>query len=83
MHQGWPKFAAHLWMATPDGGLAAVAYAPERGRARRARRSGRQRRGETDYPFRDKVRLAVEPAVTGALPLDLRIPAWAAEPRSR
>ena len=28
MHQGWPKFAAHLWMATADGGLAAVAYGP-------------------------------------------------------
>ena len=25
MHQGWPKFVAHLWMATPDEGLAAVA----------------------------------------------------------
>ena len=20
MHQGWPKFASSLWMATPDGG---------------------------------------------------------------
>src|SRR5262249_49879805 len=24
MHQGWPKFAAHLWMQTPDHGLAAI-----------------------------------------------------------
>ena len=28
LHQGWPKFAAHLWMRTPDDGIAAVAYAP-------------------------------------------------------
>jgi DUF1680 family protein len=28
LHQGWPKFAASLWMATPDDGLAAIAYAP-------------------------------------------------------
>src|SRR5690606_28793855 len=28
LHQGWPKFAAHLWMAIPGGGLAAAAYAP-------------------------------------------------------
>jgi len=28
MHQGWPKFAASLWMATNDNGLAAVAYSP-------------------------------------------------------
>ena len=27
-HQGWPKFAASLWMASHDGGLAAVAYSP-------------------------------------------------------
>ena len=30
MHQGWPKFASHLWMKTPDDGIAAVAYAPSR-----------------------------------------------------
>jgi len=34
MHQGWPKFAAHLWMASRDEGLAAVAYAPSRVDAR-------------------------------------------------
>ena len=28
MHQGWPKFASHLWMRSSDGGLAAIAYAP-------------------------------------------------------
>ena len=28
LHQGWPKLVSHLWMATPDGGLAAVTYAP-------------------------------------------------------
>ena len=31
MHQGWPKFAAHLWMRTPDEGLVAAAWAPCRG----------------------------------------------------
>ena len=30
MHQGWPKFAAHLWMKTPDEGIVAAAYAPSR-----------------------------------------------------
>jgi uncharacterized protein len=28
MHQGWPKFVKKLVMATPDGGLAIVAYGP-------------------------------------------------------
>jgi hypothetical protein len=28
MHQGWPKFAASLWMAGRGGGVAAIANAP-------------------------------------------------------
>jgi hypothetical protein len=28
MHQGWTKFATHLWFRTPTGGVAALAYAP-------------------------------------------------------
>ena len=28
MHQGWLKFAASLWMAGGDGGLACVSIAP-------------------------------------------------------
>ena len=40
MHQGWPKFAAHLWMKTPDEGLAAVAYAPSEARFQFGRRAG-------------------------------------------
>ena len=41
-HQGWPKFAGSLWMASHDGGLVAAVYSPLRGahpsrRYRRAR----------------------------------------------
>src|SRR3546814_11578121 len=28
MHQGWTKFATHLWTGVPGGGLAALAYSP-------------------------------------------------------
>ncbi len=41
IHQGWPKLAASLWMAMPEGGLAAVAYAPNEVRTKRERRAGR------------------------------------------
>ena len=40
LSQGWPKFAAHLWMRTQDGGLAAVAYVPSRVRDHGERRAG-------------------------------------------
>ena len=77
MHQGWPKFAANLWMATPDDGLAAVAYGP-------CRVSARVRGGtdvtidvETDYPFDETIRMTVHSAASAEFALKLRIPAWA------
>ena len=78
LSQGWPKFAAHLWMETgrgDDGGLAALAYAPCRVQA--------EIQGvpvtvevETGYPFRDTVRLTVTADKPVAFPIHLRIPEW-------
>ncbi|MDI9546306.1 MAG: glycoside hydrolase family 127 protein [Chloroflexota bacterium] len=76
LSQGWPKFAAHLWMAADDG-LAAVAYAPSevattiRGQTVRVRL-------ETDYPFSDTLHFTVQPGSALKFPLLLRIPLWAA-----
>ena len=76
MHQGWPKFTAHLWMTTPDEGLVAAAWAPCR--------VNTEIRGvpvvvsvETDYPFREEVKVTVAPARNTQFPLLLRVPAWA------
>ena len=77
MHQGWPKFAAHLWMSTPDGGLAAVAYAPSEVTATLDGRTVRLTL-ETDYPFGDELRFHVAADGAARFPLRLRIPAWAA-----
>jgi hypothetical protein len=77
MHQGWPKFTASLWMATADDGLAAVTYAPSE--VRTLVRGGVQVSivEDTDYPFRDNIRLTVNPESPVEFPLELRIPAWA------
>lgn len=76
MHQGWPKFAAHLWMRGPQGELAAVAYAPSS--------VSLEQDGvpvtvtcDTDYPFRETLRFTVRTTSATRLPLLLRIPAWA------
>ena len=75
MHQGWPKFVSHLWMATLGAGLAAVAYGPCEVQAVIA---GQRVTiiEETDYPFRDQVRFTVRTAAPVAFPLLLRVPAW-------
>lgn len=75
-HQGWPKFAARLWMRSADGGLTAISYAP----------------CEIDtvigganvhvdvvggYPFDDTVTITVSTPEPVEFPLHLRIPSWA------
>ncbi|WP_321476418.1 beta-L-arabinofuranosidase domain-containing protein [uncultured Paludibaculum sp.] len=75
-HQGWPKFAANLWMATQDDGLAAVAYAPSVVTAVAGGASVTIDE-TTDYPFRDTIRLKVSADKPAAFPLVLRVPGWA------
>jgi DUF1680 family protein len=83
MHQGWPKFASHLWMATPEGGLAAISYAPCRLKAKV--RGGAEAGVEvkTDYPFDETVLITIHVARPTPFPLKLRIPSWAAGAEAR
>ncbi len=76
LHQGWPKFAAHLWMKTPDEGLAAVAYAPSEARFA-AHGVPVTAALETDYPFREALKITVKTDAPARFPLVLRVPAWA------
>ena len=76
MHQGWPKFTAHLWMRTQDNGLATVCYAPSK--------TGVVIGGtrliialETDYPFGETLNFSFRSEKAVRFPLYLRIPAWA------
>ncbi len=75
MHQGWPKFAAHLWMRSPDGGLVAAAYAPSRVKLE-VEGVSVEVNLKTDYPFRDVLEFQVKVASPVTFPLLLRIPSW-------
>ncbi len=75
MHQGWPKFAAHLWMTVPGGGLAALSYAPCTV-ATTVAGVPVEVHVATDYPFAEKVAITVHSERPVAFPLKLRIPAW-------
>jgi hypothetical protein len=76
-HQGWPKFAASLFMLSQDDGVVAAAYAPCEMRTMVRDTTVHVVEG-TNYPFRGAVSLRVDPAAPLAFPLLLRIPAWAA-----
>jgi uncharacterized protein len=74
--QGWPKFAASLWMASADNGLVVAAYSPcEVDTAIGTTRI--RLHEETGYPFHGKVKITVNPASPLQFPLKLRIPSWA------
>lgn len=77
MHQGWPKLVSHLWMATQDDGLVAIAYGPSAVKAKVAGGHDVQIVEETNYPFDGKIRLTVKTDKAVKFPLHVRIPAWA------
>ncbi|MGE5420704.1 MAG: beta-L-arabinofuranosidase domain-containing protein, partial [Chloroflexota bacterium] len=77
MHQGWPKFVEHMWMATNDNGLSAVTYGPCIVTALVADGKEVTIKEETDYPFKGTIKLTIKTSGPVKFPLELRIPAWA------
>jgi hypothetical protein len=75
MHQGWPKLVSHLWMESPEGGLAAVVYAPC---VVQTEVQGAPVHIEevTDYPFNDGVVFTVTTSRAATFPLYFRVPFW-------
>ena len=80
LHQGWPKFAASLWMRpAAEDGLTAFAYAPCTVRTTVA---GAQvtLAETTGYPFEETVRLALTVSAPTRFALRLRVPQWCQDP---
>lgn len=80
MHQGWPKFVSHQWMATPDGGLAAISYAPCRVSALVANGKLATLTVDTNYPFEEYVAISLELAQPTRFPIKLHMPGWCDAP---
>ncbi|MEA1888045.1 MAG: glycoside hydrolase family 127 protein [Bacteroidota bacterium] len=76
MHQGWPKFVEHMWMASHDNGLIAVAYGPSSVRAKVGKGSTVRIKEETNYPFDGKIVFKVLSDKKVEFPIYLRIPGW-------
>lgn len=77
MHQSWPKFVQNLFYATPDGGVAALQYAPSTVRMKVADGVEVTIKETTGYPFREEVNFEFALPTETTFPFHLRIPAWA------
>ncbi len=75
-----PNYVMHMWMATPDAGLAAVLYGPSL--VRTSVKSGVQIEieSQTAYPFEESIELKVRPQIPVVFPLYLRVPEWCRNP---
>lgn len=74
--QGWPYYAEHLWMATPDNGLVAMLYSSCEVTAKAGNGIHVTLKEKTNYPFEEKVTITVNVPKASRFPLYLRIPAW-------
>ena len=77
---GWPYYAEHLWLATPDNGLAAVLYAPSQVTAKVGNGTEVTITENTRYPFEEKIKLTIKTAKPVRFPIYLRVPGWCEKP---
>lgn len=75
--QGWPYYAEHLFMATPDNGLAALLYAASETEAK-VGADGRQVRisATGHYPFEEAMEFTFHMDEDVEFPYYLRVPGW-------
>lgn len=75
---GWPYYAEHLWMATPDNGIAAILYNSSEVSAKVGAGKGTvvTLKQTTHYPFDENIKIEVNAASPANFPLYLRIPNW-------
>jgi hypothetical protein len=76
----WPRYAQHLWLATPAGGLAAVMYAPCEVTAKVGDGTEITIAETTKYPFDETIELAISAPQPVSFPLYLRVPGWCDAP---
>ncbi|MGC4038181.1 MAG: glycoside hydrolase family 127 protein [Chitinophagaceae bacterium] len=74
--QGWPYYAEHLWMATPDNGIAAIFYNNSEVTAKVGKGNTITVKQTTNYPFDETVKLEINTNGITEFPLYLRVPGW-------
>ena len=76
--QGWPYYAEHLWMATPDNGVAAILYNSSEVSVKVGSGKGNAvgLKQTTHYPFDENIKIEINTGTAINFPLYLRIPNW-------
>lgn len=81
MHQGWTKFAQHLWYKNNISGIAALIYSPNILKTTVGKSNSDIEISETtSYPFDDKIQFDIKLKAPVEFPFDIRIPAWCKDP---
>ncbi|HEX3779842.1 MAG TPA: RICIN domain-containing protein [Pseudonocardiaceae bacterium] len=78
--QGWPYFIEEMWLATPDGGLAAALFGPSTVTAQVNGGTTVTVTEATSYPFSDTITFQLTASTPATFPFTVRIPAWCANP---
>jgi len=81
MGHGWPYYAEHLWMATPDNGLALIFYSASKVTAKVGDGTEVTITESTHYPFDESIVLSFSLPRSVRFHLYLRIPGWCHEAR--
>lgn len=81
MHQGWTKFAQHLWYRNGKNGVAALAFSPNTLKTTVGSANTEIEIAEnTSYPFDDRIQFDLKMKTPVEFPFEIRIPAWCKEP---
>jgi hypothetical protein len=80
MHQGWTKFASHLWYKNAKNGIAALTFSPNTLKSSVGEKNTAIEVSEnTNYPFDSKISFNIKIASPTEFPFELRIPGWCNE----
>nr|WP_321333738.1 beta-L-arabinofuranosidase domain-containing protein [uncultured Bacteroides sp.] len=74
--QGWPYYAEHLLLATPDNGVATALYVACKATVKVGNGNEVIIHEQTNYPFEERVRFTVNTKKNVDFPFYLRIPSW-------
>lgn len=75
--QGWPYYAEHLWMATPDNGVASIFYNNSEVSLHVGKKGNTiTLKQVSNYPFDENIKIEITGGASTNFPLYLRIPGW-------